>query len=138
MSSARPYNSPFSQFSRIAGRYNSLAPFFIMSGNQQIVTGSNDVDVSCFHTKMYTTDEPITLKLNNGYQDGQLKKMTFVFKGSETANVVLECPALTDTYSQVTFNEVGDQLLLMWTGGSWCVLETLNITDPSLNSPVVE
>lgn len=136
--SSQNKQSPFSQFTRVAGRYNSLAPFLIMSGKQQVFTGNNDIDLNCYHTRMYTTDNSITGRLSNGIQDGQLKKLTFAFKGSESANIVIECPALTDTYSQISFTQVGDFAFLMWTGGSWTVIETGNMTDPGSNTPVVE
>ncbi len=127
----------FSLFSRIQGRFNTLAPFYIMSGTQESITGNGALSLGCFHSKLYTTDEPITLSLNNGYQDGQLKKLTFVHKGNDKSNVVVEIPALTDNYSQIIFSSPGDTATLQWTGGYWTVIETLNTTDPSL-CPVVE
>ena len=123
----------FSQFSRITGRYNTLGVFVPMSGMQQRVSGDGqNIDVNTYHTKVYTTQDPISLTMSNGLQDGQLKKITFVFKGSENATATVECPALMDDFSQIVFTDVGDQVLLVWTGGNWAVLETLNITDPSI------
>jgi hypothetical protein len=86
---------------------------------------------------MYTTQDPIALNLGNGIQDGQLKKLTFVFKGTENANVVVECPSMADLYSEILFTEVGDFTLLFWTGGNWIVLESGNSTDPTLQ-PMVQ
>jgi|SRR6478609_4263092 len=131
--------SPLSQFTRISGRYNTLGPFIPMSEkNQESVTGNGRIAVDCFHSKLYTRNKPITLQLGNGIQDGQLKKLTFVYKGSENATVTVECPALSSTNSQLVFSEVGDQAQLLWTGGNWSVLETLNITNPTLQSPWVQ
>lgn len=131
--------SPLSQFTRVAGRYNTLATFVPMSNkNQESITGNARVDINCYNSKIYTRNAPIILRLGNGVQDGQLKKLTFVYKGSEKATATLECPALSGTYSEIVFSEVGDQILLLWTGGNWSVLETLNITNPSLQSPWVQ
>ena len=131
--------TPFNQFSRVAGRYNSLAPFYIMSGKQQVLTGeNNNIDMNVYHTKLYTTMTPITINMGNGNQDGQLKKITLAFKGNEDSNATVACPALAETDSHIVFSQIGDFALLMWTGGSWNVLETGNVLDPSSNTPVVE
>jgi len=131
-------NTAFSQFSRVTGRYNTLGLFVPMSGVQQRVTGNDEsINVNTYHSKMYTTQDPITLTLGNGIQDGQMKKLTFVFKGTENAKVVVECPSLMDTYSEIVFTEVGDFALLLWTGGNWVVLETGNSTDPTLQ-PIIQ
>ena len=131
--------SPLSQFTRIAGRYNTLGPF-VPTGenNQESISGDVSISVSCYHSKLFTRNKPVTLRLENGIQDGQLKKLSFVFKGAEDATVTVECPALSSTNSEIIFSEVGDQALLVWTGGSWSVLETFNCTNPTLQSPWVQ
>jgi hypothetical protein len=63
--------------------------------------------------------------------------MTFVFKGTENANITVECPSLLDMYSEIVFNEVADFALLMWNGGNWIVLETGNSSDPTLQ-PLIQ
>ena len=62
-------NTAFSQFSRVTGRYNTLGLFVPMSGVQQRVTGNDEsINVNTYHSKMYTTQDPITLTLGNGYR----------------------------------------------------------------------
>jgi hypothetical protein len=136
--SNRAHTAPFGQFARVSGRYNTLAPFLVMTGDQQIVTGNSSIDVTCYNTKIYTTDVQNTLSLPNGLQDGMLKKISLVFKGTESANAIVECPSLTDVYSQITFSNVGDYVLMLWTGGSWCIIESGNFIDPASQSPTVE
>ncbi|RKO94850.1 hypothetical protein BDK51DRAFT_34356 [Blyttiomyces helicus] len=87
--------------------------------------------------KMYTTDVPINLQLNNGLQDGQLKKLTFVLKGTEESYITVECPGLPDSLTQILFTNIADYAILMWSGGSWIILETLNSRDTRLQSPLV-
>lgn len=131
--------SPLSQFTRIIGRYNTLGPFLPMSeNNQESITGDARVSVNCYHSKLFSRNEPVTLNLGNGIQDGQMKKLSFTYKGAEDATVTVECPALPSTNSQIIFSEVGDQALLFWTGGTWLILETLNCTNPTLQSPWVQ
>jgi hypothetical protein len=76
--------------------------------------------------------------LSHGLQDGQLKKLSLSFKGLDQSSVTVTCPTLMSYYTQIVFSEVGDQILLMWNGGSWVVLETLNVCDPTIQSPLVQ
>ena len=96
--------SPFSQFSRISGRYNTLVPFFNITNLQESLSGNGIIAINCYNTKMYTTDSSITLRLLDGQQDGQLKKLSFVFKGNEDTFVTVECPTLIDIFSQILFS----------------------------------
>ena len=131
-------NSPFSQFSRVPGRYNSLGTFIMMSGGQESLTGNGAISLNCYNTKVYTTDANVTLELNGGLQDGQLKKVSFIFSGNPQTSVTINCPSLISIDSQVIMANVGDTVLFMWNGGSWVVLETINTVDPTLQSPVVQ
>ncbi|KAJ3032934.1 hypothetical protein HDV00_006978 [Rhizophlyctis rosea] len=111
-----------------------MAPFFPMSGNQENLN-AGDVSLDTFHTRLFTTDATATVRLAEGYQDGQLKKLTFVFKGNEAAEMVVLCPQMVGTKNHtITFKEPGDFVILMWSGGIWMVLETGNTTDPSLQA----
>lgn len=130
--------SSFGDYSRITGRFNTLAPFFMMSANQESLGGSGDISVTCYNTKLFTTASYTTVTLKQGLQDGQLKKIALVHKGNEDANAVVSCPSLIGPSNEILFTNVGDYVLLGWTGGSWCVLETSNSTDPTLQTPVVQ
>jgi hypothetical protein len=109
-----------------------------MSGNQESISGGGRVSLDCYHSKLYTTDSAVVLHLDNGLQDGQLKKFTFVFKGTSEGNVTVQCPSLMGINSEIVFSNVGDNCVLLWTGGTWCVLETGNTVDPTQQSPVVQ
>jgi hypothetical protein len=131
--------SSMNQFNRIAGRYNTLGTFIpITEKNQESITGNARINNAIYHSKLFTRNTPVVMQLGNGIQSGQLKKLTFTFKGAEDAHIIVECPALIGINSQIMFREVGDQVLLVWTGGSWSVLETLNITNPTLQSPWIQ
>ncbi len=127
----------FGDYSRIPGRYNTLASFHMMSGNQESLGGSGAISLKCYNSKLFSTVSPVILTLEKGLQDGQLKKMQLVHKGNEDAYVTVSCPSLSGGSTKIVFSNIGDYVLLGWTGGAWCVLETGNSTDPSLQSPVV-
>lgn len=117
-------------YNRVPGRYSTLGAFFGTSGTQESLS-SGSVSTECYHTRLFSTDAPASVTLYNGLQDGQLKKLTMAFKGHESADVEMHCPALSGAEERITFKEPGDFALLMWTGGVWVVLETGNTVDPS-------
>jgi len=122
---------------RVDGLYNTLAPFFIMSGNQESISKGDHISVECYHTKVYTVTTPVKFILNDGYQAGQLKKITLVHKGNTDANVTIDCISLPRELSKIEMVNVGDTVTLMFTGGIWIILETINIMNVSLRSPIV-
>lgn len=125
-------------FTRVLGNGNTTGNFISKAGLQQSLTGDNGViNTNVYHTKVYTTSKSIVLNMGIGRQDGQTKLITFTFKGNENTNVEVNCPALTGEYSRIVFENVGDQVQLIWTSNTWFPLVTLNITNPSLNTPVI-
>lgn len=126
----------FKDYSRLPGRFNTLAPFYMMSGNQESIGGSGKISIKCFNSKLFATSETSNLILPRGLQDGQLKKLKLVHKGNEDADVIVSCPSLAGDSDSIAFINVGDSVLLGWTGKAWCVLET-SCTDPTLQTPVV-
>ena len=123
---------------RVQGRNNMLGAFYTSTGQQESITGDQSyLSVELYHSKIYTIDSSITLKLSNGIQDGQLKCVTFVHQGVLDANITLDVPGLLGTDTQVDFINLGDTLLLMWDGKAWTVLYTLNTIDPSYQTPIV-
>jgi hypothetical protein len=124
-------------YRRITGLYDTIAPFYNMSGNQESISNSDMISLECYHSKIYTTTSPVELSIGPGHQSGQLKKMTFVHKGSEQGNVTINCLSLPGILSKIELVNVGDSVLLLYTGGIWIVLETLNYNDVTLRSPIV-
>jgi hypothetical protein len=128
----------YASFAMISGN-NTIVPFQSFSGMQQSLTGEGAIiDAKCYHTKLYTTTGPVTVNLGMGTQFGQMKKITFVHKGTADGNVIVSCPTLMGDYTELTFSEIGDQAELMWSGGQqWVVMSTLNIVSPASPTPVV-
>lgn len=129
---------PFVQQARVAGRYNTLVPFVVVSGNQESIGGSGNIALDCYHTKLFCTNSSASFRLNDGLQDGQVKKLQFVHKGRESLSATVGCKSILGGSTTIVFNNIGDYVLLIWTGTDWCVLETGNSTDPTLGSPQIE
>lgn len=125
-------------FPRVLGNGNTTGSFVSKTGLQQSLTGDNGViNTNVYHTKVYTTNKSITLNMGLGRQDGQTKLITFTFKGNENANIEINCPAIVGEYSRIVLENIGDQVQLVWTNNVWFPLVTLNIMNPSLNTPVI-
>lgn len=130
--------NPFPIYGRVTGTNGSIGAFHFVSGNQQALTGDKGViRNTCYHTKIYSIDKPITLTLGTGLQDGQLKRITCVHKGTAEANITVTCPTLLGDYTQIVFSKAGDQIDLLWNGSSWSVLYSINFMEPLSNTPVV-
>lgn len=128
--------NPYQIFARVLGSNSTLSPFVNGGGNQQSITGDNAIIRNdCYHNKIYSTDGPLTMTLPNGIQEGQTKKITFVHKGSSDANITISCPSLKGTFTQISFEEAGDQIELLWYLRKWNVLSTLNILNLIAPSP---
>ena len=107
-------------------------------GNQESLTGNGTISTACFHSKVYTnTPHGSIMKLGNGQTIGQLKKITFVSKASDV-NILINCASLPNTMTQILMLNVGDHILLMWSGTAWIVLETLNSVNPAVSTPIVQ
>ncbi len=137
-------SNPFSEYVKVLGRHNTLAGFVPTLGKQESVTGGSEthdvtqISTALFHSKLVTLDDIVRFILDKGVQCGQLKKLTLTHKGTENAIAHVQCPALTGGHSTIVFSEVGDQVLLLWDGKYWCILESLNLLDPASSTPEVE
>jgi hypothetical protein len=125
------------QSNGVQGMYGSMASFFIASGKQQIISETDIISVECHHTKVYSKLDPIILQLFNGHQPGQLKKISFIYKGSVDADITILCPCLNENLTRMIMKNAGDYILLMYNGSQWVVLETLNFIEPCMSSPII-
>ena len=132
------FKKTLSLYTSVPGSAGTLASFYPTNGMQESLCDDGSyISVSCYHTKLYTTTESITVHLEKGLQVGQLKKITFCYKGdNKTATINLTSNWL-GTVSHVMFYNEGDQLSLIWTGGVWSVLESLNIVNLQSQTPVI-
>ncbi len=125
------------RYKRITGLYDTIVPFYQMNGNQESISNGDYISIECFHTKVYSSTEPVELNMSNPAQSGVLKKITFIHKGCENGNIKINCLSLPKELSKIEMTNVGDSVLLLFTGGIWIVLETLNYNDVSLRSPII-
>ena len=130
--------NPWQAYDRIIGSHGTMGAFYPANSLQESIGEDGaDISVTCYHTKVYAIDNPVVLRLADGQQTGQLKKITLVHKGTDASNVTVSCPTLTGNFFEILFSNVGDQLELIWNGYSWSVLTTLNFMDPFLQTPWV-
>ena len=123
----------------IVGKSKSLFPFYPSNNVQESVSNLDTISTTCHHTRLYTDEHCVNHVMLSAGQAGQLKRLTYCKKGKDKdAIVIVKLAALSGaTNPSVIFYNIGDTLLVMWDGGSWKILETINTKDTSLQSPVV-
>lgn len=118
--------------------YGTMGTYVHTLGLQETLTGKQSIGVTSYHTKVYTTETPCEMSLGRGLQKGQLKKISFVHKGLDGADVTITCSDLKHGNTRIVLSKKGDQIELVWAGGVWAVLSTLNYDDFMSPTPVVQ
>ena len=127
-----------STYSSLPGSAGTLAPFYPTNGMQESLCDDEAyISVSCYHSKLYTTTDSVTMHLNRGSQNGQLKKITFLYKGDNKEATITVTSNWLGSNSRVVFYNEGDQAVFLWTGGVWVVLETMNVVNLQSQTPSV-
>lgn len=121
----------------MSGNYQTLSTFVSGLGLQETLTGNQEISVLCYHTKVYSTDNECNMELKAGVQRGQMKKISFVHKGQDGASVNINCNCLKYGNTRIVMSKKGDQVELMWLGGIWAVMSTLNYENFMSPTPVV-
>lgn len=121
----------------MSGSYDTITTFVPGSGLQETLTGQKTLSATCYHSKVYTTGEPCEMQLPRGVQRGQVKRISFVHKGTDAATITIKCNCLRYGYSSIILSRKADQIELVWLGGTWSVVSTLNYEDFMSPSPVV-
>ena len=114
-----------------------VATYVTGTGLQEVLTGDQLISSSCHHTKVYSTERTCNMTLGRGVQKGQLKKITFIHKGLDGAVVNINCTNMKHGNTRIVMSKKGDQIELVWLGGVWAVLSTLNYENMTSNTPVV-
>ncbi len=122
----------------MSGSHETINAFVAGLGLQETLTGEQTISGTCYHTKVYTTEHACEMKLGRGVQKGQIKKISFVHKGLDGADVVIQCSNLKYGNTRIVMSKKGDQIELVWLGGIWAVLSTLNYENFMSPTPSVE
>jgi len=107
--------------SKISGANSTTAPF-LTTTVPQALSGAGALNVTSYLTQWTTTGADAGT-LADGNDIGQLKKIVFVVDGGDGTLT----PANFNTYSTVTFDDVGDYVILMWLGSEWYYIERGNM-----------
>lgn len=133
------YIDPYYRYFQLLGTTPNMAMFVPRTGTQQSITGNNAIiNATTYHSKIYSTDQAITMTLANGRQEGQSKLITFTHKGNEDAIIRINSNSFAGDSTQITMSEVGDQIQLIWAMTLWHPLVTLNTRDPSSQTPRID
>ena len=98
---------------------------------QQDLTDSAGANITTYYTA-WTTTGAATSGLADGVK-GQLKKITMV---AYVGDGVMT-PSNLDTYNTITFNTVGDFVVLMFDGTNWLIIEHGNDADGTAVGPTL-
>lgn len=137
--SARQQNFGLTNYPIILGGGSaSLAPFYQNNSNQESLGRDNtNISLNCSTTKLYTTDNSITVYLAQPSQGGFYKDLTYTYKGDNPNATVTVLNTTRGVWTTIVFQNKGDHAILIWNGNGWDVVKTMNILDTALQTPVV-
>lgn len=115
----------------IGGAGSTVVPL-IPTAAQQALSGAGAVNITTFYTAVTNTGSD-ALTLADGAQIGQLKKVQMIVDPG--TNSVLT-PANFVNGTTITFADVGDYALLVWTAAGWVAIELGNDAD-GVTAPAV-
>lgn len=104
----------------IAGPSSTFVPLIPLATFQSL-SGAGACNVTSFLTKVTTTGAN-ALTLADGVVKGQLKKIQMVVDGGDG----ILTPSNATGFTTVTFANIGDYVILAWTGSAWICIESLN------------
>ena len=96
-------------------------------GGPQSLSGAGAVNITRYNTRFTSTATGNALTLADATQVGQLKKIQYVAEAAGGDTGVLT-PTTASGFTTITFNAVGDYVLLSWTPVGWAILEYSGVT----------
>jgi len=96
---------------------------FMPTGAVQALSGAGAISLTSYLTD-WTTTGANAGTLANGVIAGQLKEVRMVTDGGDGTLT----PATPTGFATVTFNDVNDVCLFMWTGSAWRILKNTGCT----------
>lgn len=103
-----------------------------LAATQQSLSGAGAINVTSFFTA-WTTTAANAGTLANGTFVGQRKKIALVVDGGDGTLT----PVSMSGGTTITFSNVGDTVVLRWSGTAWVVIERINIATGAISTPVV-
>ena len=103
----------------------------IPQGAQQALSGAGAINVTSFST-VWTTTGVNAATLANGTRIGQLKEIMLTVDGGDGTLT----PATASGFTTIVFSNIGDMVLLEWTGSGWIILKRANVATAAITTPV--
>lgn len=100
---------------------------FIPVGGPQELSGPGAVNITRYNTRFTSTATGNALTLADATQVGQLKKIQYVAEAAGGDTGVLT-PTTPSGFATITFNAIGDYILLTWSPVGWAILEYSGVT----------
>lgn len=116
--------------STIAGPSSTFGTF-IPIATQQSLSGAGAINITSYHTK-WTTTGVNAGSLADGVVKGQLKKITMIVDGGDGTLT----PTNLSGATTISFQDVGDYVILYFNGTAWVVIESGNSSD-GVTAPAV-
>lgn len=116
---------------RIVGAGSTQVPLMPVAA-QQALSGAGAANITTYYTALTNTGAD-AITLVDGAQSGQLKKIQMV---ADPGTDSILTPTTLTGGTTITFADVGDYCILMWSGTSWVPIELGNDADGA-SAPVL-
>ena len=113
-----PSGNPINKRVSVANVFNNIPTYVALDGTAQVITNTTDaVNVSTSITHLNTTGGSHAGGLADG-TNGQIKIITMIADGGDSVIT----PTNLANGSTITFNDVGDTAMLIFTNTNWVVV----------------
>ena len=113
-----PSGNPINKRVSVANVFNNIPTYVALDGTSQVITNTTDaVNVSTSITHLNTTGGAHAGGLADG-TNGQIKIITMIADGGDSVIT----PTNLANGSTITFNDVGDTAMLIFTNTNWVVV----------------
>lgn len=118
-----PSGNPINKKVSVANVFNNIPTWIGLDGTPQALTASGAVNVTTSITHINSSSGVLALTLADGSQ-GQVKIITMITAGN---NAVLT-PSNLANGSTITFDAVGESVVLVFTNSNWVVVSAVGAT----------
>ena len=118
-----PSGTPVNKHISIANVFNNIPTWIGLDGTPQAITASGAVNITTSITQVNSSSGVLALTLADGAQ-GQIKIITMITAG----NNAVVTPSNYANGTTITFDAVGETVVLLFTNSNWITLSNHNST----------
>jgi hypothetical protein len=110
-------------------KYTKLQGYVVKGGNNVISTFPATINTPSYNRYSFDSSGTDAVTLNSGQEDGQ--ELILVYRSETVAGdkvTITPSDGMLGGYTTITFNDVGDNIKLMWDGSTWIILSVFNAT----------